>query len=180
MRSAIFCCLVAFASLDAGAAPKVTCHDSQRYLIAGREPTDQVGTDFLVKYKRKGAPAPVCDFVARPGDLEIPDEFAEYFFAVQGNLLILDSGTGPDPRGLIFWDLDKRKKVYSTGYSDADLGDGYVDFWLETGGATDSNCPEKKEWESHGLGAAIETRVRLSLKDFNLTKSAQTRCRPRQ
>jgi hypothetical protein len=180
MRTAIFCCLVAFAPSNAGAAPKVACHDSPRFLIAEREPTDRVGTDFLVKYKRKGAPAPVCDFVARPGDLAIPNDFAEYFFGVQGSILILDSGTGPDRRELIFWDLDKRKKVYSTGYADADLEDGHVDFWLETGEATDRNCPGKKEWQSHGLGAAIETRVRLSLKDFGLAKSAQTRCRPRQ
>ena len=52
-----------------------------------------------------------CEYVAKPDDLEIRNEWAEYFLGLQGDLLILDSGTGPDPRGLIIWDLKKQKKV---------------------------------------------------------------------
>lgn len=160
-----------------------TCHESSRYMIVEGS-TGEVGTNFLVKYKRQKGEPPVCKYVVNPGDFEIPNEEAEYFFGLQGNLLILDSGTGPDPRGLIIWDLSKKKKVYTGTYSgeeeEAKIKPGYMEFWLETGRATDENCPKAKEWRANGLGAAIETWVRLDLSDFTVTKSSKTRCSPRQ
>ncbi len=158
-----------------------TCHESSRYMIVEGS-TGEVGTNFLVKYKRQKGEPPVCKYVVNPGDFEIPNEEAEYFFGLQGNLLILDSGTGPDPRGLIIWDLSKKKKVYTGTYSkeEAKIKPGYMEFWLETGRATDENCPKSKEWRTNGLGAAIETWVHLDLSDFTVTKSSKTRCSPRQ
>jgi len=163
----------------ATAEEKATCHESSRYMIVEGS-TGQVGTNFLVKYKRQKSKPPVCKYVVKPGDFEIPNEEAEYFLGLQGNLLILDSGTGPDARGLIIWDLSKKRKVYTGTYEDAKIEPGYMEFWLETGRATDENCPEAKEWRAKGLGAAIETWVRLDLSDFTVTKSSKTRCVSRQ
>jgi hypothetical protein len=167
----------------ATAEEKATCHESSRYLIVEGS-TGQVGTNFLVKYKRQKGKPPVCKYVVNPGDFEIRNEEAEYFLGLQGNLLILDSGTGPDHRGLIIWDLSTKKKVYTGKYSSEEdepkIKPGYMEFWLETGRATDENCPKAKEWRANGLGAAIETWVRLDLSDFTLTKSSKTRCSPRQ
>jgi hypothetical protein len=168
----------------ATAEEKATCHESSRYLIVEGS-TGEVGTNFLVKYKRQKGEPPVCKYVVKPGDFEIPNEEAEYFLGLQGNLLILDSGTGPDHRGLIIWDLSKKKKVYTGTYSsesekEVKIKPGYMEFWLETGRARDENCPKAKEWRANGLGAAIETWVRLDLSDFTVTKSSKTRCSPRQ
>ncbi len=179
MRCTLICCVLTLITSAAIAKQKVVCHESPDYLIA-EGATGQVGTHFLVKYKTKGDQSPNCDYIARPDDFEIRNEWAEYFMAIQGNLLILDSGTGPEARNLIFWDLEKKKKIHTTKYSDADLEPEYVGYWIETGTANDENCPEKKEWESSGLGSVIETYVRLNLKNFSVWKSTKTRCRAQQ
>jgi len=167
----------------ATAEEKATCHESSRYMIVEGD-TGGVGTNFLIKYKRQKGEPPVCKYVVKPGDFEIPNEEAEYFFGLQGKLLILDSGTGPEHRGLIIWDLSKKKKIYTGTYAgeeeEAKIKPGYMEFWLETGRATDENCPKAKEWWANGLGAAIETWVRLDLSDFTVTKSSKTRCVSRQ
>lgn len=161
------------------AGEKAVCHESPRYLIvegsAGR-----MGTSFLVKYKATEDTRLACEYVVKPGDFEIADDWPEFFLELQNDLLILDSGTGPDPRGLVIWDLKKQQQVYSGSYSDAKIGPGHMEFWTETGKGTDANCPEEKEWRALGLETAIETWVRLSFSDFKLTKSSQTRCSPRQ
>ncbi len=162
------------------AEDKTVCHESPSYLVV-EGPTGEVGTNFLVKYKSKTGLPIKCEYAVRDGDFEIKNEWAEYFLALQNNLLILDSGTGPDPRGLVIWNLENRKKVYSGTYSEPyEVKPGYLEFWTETAKATEDNCPEKKEWEAGGLGAGIDTRVTLSLADFSVTRSSQTRCSSRQ
>jgi hypothetical protein len=44
---------------------------------------------------------------------------------------------------------------------------------LETGESTEGNCPRLKEWESEGLGGAVETKVTLNLNDFKITKTKE-------
>jgi hypothetical protein len=172
--------LASIALLAALAEPDSSCAQSAQYMIV-EGGSNEVGTDFLVKYKTKDNPSPRCEYKIQPGDLEIKNEFAEYFMALQDRFLILDSGTGPEPRGLIIWDLDSRKKVYSGTYSGPyEINPGRIEFWMETGEATDENCPRKKEIEDDGLGAAIETHVTLRLPDLEVVRSAQTRCTSRQ
>ncbi len=162
------------------AEEKTVCHESPAYLVV-EGPTGEVGTNFLIKYKSKADSKIKCEYSVQDGDFEIKNEWAEYFLALQNNLLILDSGTGPDPRGLIIWNLNDHKKVYSGTYSEPyEIKPGYLEFWTETEKATEANCPEKKEWEAGGLGAGIDTRVTLNLADFSITRSSQTRCSSRQ
>jgi hypothetical protein len=162
------------------AEDKNICHNSQKYLII-EQSTGEVGTNFLVKFKLDSNQLLQCKYIVEKGDFEIKNEEAEYFLALQGDLLILDSGTGPDPRGLIIWNLHERKKVYSGDYSEPiEIKSGYLEFWMETEKATNENCPELKKWESDGLGAAIEGKVRLNLFDFSIVKSSQIRCNSRQ
>ncbi|MBW2227617.1 MAG: hypothetical protein JRG99_09970, partial [Deltaproteobacteria bacterium] len=107
--------------------------------------------------------------------------WGENFAGVAGDFLILDSTTGPGPCGLIIWDLKKRKKVFEGSWSDPiEIKDDSIIYWTETGEATDDNCPERAKWESHGLGAAIETKVIFNLFDFSVSKTKETRCSPRQ
>ena len=180
---AIKCCFIlSFVVLISAvtAEEKTVCYESSDYLIVEGS-TGEVGTHFLVKYKSKENQLLVCEYKPQADDLEIRNEWAEYFMGLQGDLLILDSGTGPDPRGLIIWDLRKQKKVYTGIYSEeAKIETGYMEFWVETGEANDENCPQGKEWKVGGLGAAIETWVRLDFSDFELTKSSKTRCSSRQ
>jgi hypothetical protein len=156
------------------------CHESTKYLVIERS-TGNVGTDFLIKYKSKATDSVSCNYFVTKRDFEIKNEWAEYFLDQQGDLLILDSGTAPPPRGLIIWDLKKRKKVFTGSNSvPYEIKPGYMVFWTETEKATDENCPNRKQWESDGLGAAIETRVTLKLSDFSMHYSSETRCDARE
>jgi hypothetical protein len=92
---------------------------------------------------------------------------------LKDDLLILDSTTGPGLSGLIIWDLKKRKKECEGSWSDPIFLDDSILYWLETEKATHDNCPELAEWESHGLGAAIETRVLLNLSNFSISKTKE-------
>jgi hypothetical protein len=162
------------------AEEKAVCHESPRYLIVEGE-TGGVGTNLLVKYRHDGAWPVPCRYKVARADFEIKNESAEYFLALHGDLLILDGGTGPEPRGLVIWNLQSRRKVYAGSYSEPyEIQADSMEFWMETGKATDENCPDRRAWESSGLGAAIETRVRLSFSDFTLVRSSEIRCRPRQ
>jgi hypothetical protein len=158
----------------------VTCQDFQRYVLVERPIQDGVGTDFLIK-NRKGVKRPGrCVYSKDKGDFEIKNEFAEYFAGFQGDLLILDSGTGPD-RGLIIWNVRSRKKVYSAQYSEPlEIQTNRIEFWTEAGKADNENCPLLKEWEVQGLEAALETRVTLRLPDLQVISKSGTRCSPRQ
>jgi hypothetical protein len=159
----------------------ITCHESSKYLVVAKETKNELGTDFLIKRKSEPDEKLSCDYSLGNGDFEIKNEWAEYFAALKGDLLILDSTTGPGPSGLIIWNLEKRKKVFEGTWSNPEkIRDNSLVYWLETGKATEDNCPGLKEWRQHGLGGAIETRVILNLSDFTISRAEETRCSPRQ
>lgn len=177
--SCLFLLALALA-LPALAGGPAVCHDEGRYRVIAR-PTDAVGTDFLVKRHLRGRSLPPCRYLPRPGDIEIPNEDAEYFLGLQGDFLVLDSGTAPEPRGLRIWDLAKRQKVYSGSYSQpVTIDAGGVRFWQETGPASDAACPQAAHWREQHLGAAMEAEVRMGFADLRVVPLGPTRCSARQ
>jgi hypothetical protein len=159
----------------------IQCHDSPRYLVVARDLRGAAGTDFLIKYKSHADEGLPCEYRVEEGDFEIKNEWAEYFMGLKNDLLFLDSTTGPGPSGLTIWDMKKRKKVFEDSWSSPyEIQDHWMTYWKETEEATNENCPERREWEAHGLGAAIETRVILNFSDFKVTRTTETRCNPRQ
>jgi hypothetical protein len=158
----------------------IRCYSSLRYLVVEIDVKDGVGTDFLVKYKSKADEKLRCIYIVGSGDLEIKNEWAEYFAGLRGDFLILDSTTGPGPSGLTVWDLKKRKKVFEGSWSDSIIREDSILYWTETGKATHDYCPELAEWESNGLEGAIETRVILNFSDFTISRTKETRCSPGQ
>ncbi len=158
------------------------CYEYPQYLIMESGLVGSVGSDIFVKYKKGNVSLP-CAYHRENSDFEIKNESAEYFFGVIGDLMFLDSGTGPDPRVLIIYDLQKKKKVHETFYSEPLEANENKELliWSETRAATNaSNCPQLKELESEGLGAAIEVRVKLNLKSFTATPTKEKRCASRQ
>lgn len=176
----VSCLVLVIFPLVASAAGRTVCHDDGRYRVIAR-PAASVGTDFLVKQLGRGRSIPACKYLPREGDLEIRNESAEYFLGLEGAFLILDSGTAPEPRGLIVWDLAKRQKVFTGSYSGpvAIDGDG-IDFWQPSGEATEANCPQAAAWRAQGLGAGLEVRTRLAFADMKPVASSETRCSARQ
>lgn len=167
--------------IDGAEFNSITCYQSPHYLVVAKEVKGRTGTDFLIKTKSNPEEKVPCQYSIGNSDFELKNEWAEYFAGLKGDLLILDSTTGPGPSGLTIWDLKKRRKVYEGSWSDPEesTNDSLV-YWMETGEANDTNCPGLKHWKANGLGAAIETKVILSLTNFKISKTQERRCSPRQ
>ncbi len=169
------------------------CHESQRYFVIEENHTGDVGSDHLIKYKNTPNQHFDCEYIVEKGetgpsewttsdDFEIKNEGAEYFLALEGDFLILDSGTGPQPRGLIIYDLKERTKIFSDRYSrPISVSNNTIDYWAETQEkVTKENCLELATYEAQGLGAAIEAHVILNLSTFNKHELGDKRCASRQ
>lgn len=162
------------------AAEHAVCHEAGNFRIVVKA-TGSVGHDFIVKKIRPDQVTSPCNFHIEPEDMEIRNENAEHFLALEGSLLILDSGTAPGPRGLILWDIEKGIKVYSGSYSGPyRIERNGMYFWLHSGDATDANCAQAVRWREQGLGAAIETEVWLGFADYRLVQGTAKRCVARQ
>lgn len=160
---------------------KENCAGNNKYFVISKNITDSVETDIVVKYKSSDNQVISCDYLVGSGDFKIKGD-AEYILALENNFLITDSGTGPDPRELTIYDLNTRKKIYKDSYSQPiDIKDNAINYWTESSEkATEKNCPELKEWEAGGLGAAIDTHMSLNLTTLTKTELGEYRCSPRQ
>lgn len=158
------------------------CVGNTKYFVIESDLTDSVGSSHLVKYKGNENQNYECKYVVNNGDLEIKNEWAEYILALENNFLILDSGTGPSPRGLIVYDLITRKKVYTDLYSKpVNIQNGTIDYWAEsTEKATKENCQKFQEYEKDGLGSAIDVHISIDLKTLVKKELGEKRCDARQ
>lgn len=176
---ALLVLLCAIAS-GAHADGETVCHDGNGYRVVAKR-VEPLGSDFLIRKTDYDAGTLPCVYEVKPGDFEIRNEQAEYFLALLDSHLILDSGTAPEPRGLIVWDLDTRRKVYSGSYSPPySIDRDGIRFWVGSGAASDANCPQAAGWREQGLGAALEAEVRLDFSDYQVVRGTGTRCSARQ
>lgn len=160
------------------------CYENDKYFIILAETPGTIGGSFLVKYKTGENQQFACRFIIEENDFEIKNEWANYFLGLENNFLLIDSGTGPPPRGLIIYDLEKRQKVYDGSYSmpsETYIGESYIEFWKPVSmEVTDENCPDRDYWENAGLGTGIEERVKLDLNNMNEISLGEFRCSGRQ
>jgi hypothetical protein len=158
------------------------CYEYPKFYVIEAELTDSVGSDILVKFKKDDKEQMKCEYVVNKLDYEVKNEWAEYFFGISGNFMFLESSTGPDPRGLMIYDLVQRKKMYETSFSGPIVleKDDKLLFWQETGEASKENCPDYEKIASGGLTAVIETKVILDLNNFTISATKETRCAARQ
>jgi hypothetical protein len=107
---------------------------------------------------------------------------AMYFKGVEGNFIIIDQGTAPDPRGLVIYKLSDKKEVLSDRYSQPlDITATAVGYWSPTNqNVTVQNCPDSTKWLSEGLGAEIESHVSFDLTTLVKKDLGQTRCQVTQ
>jgi hypothetical protein len=107
----------------------------------------------------------------------------EFFQGLANNVLITDSGSGPDGRTLTLYAIDKQSKILEfNDYSDGDLAlkNNKLILWRKTGYATKQTCPQYKQWVSQGLGAVIESQVIVDLDTYRVLETSSRRCQPRQ
>jgi hypothetical protein len=166
----------------AAQAGELRCHESAQFRVVERAVATGPGTDFLVRPLSPGVSDAPCRYNPGPGDFVIGHADAERFLALEGSLLVIDNGTGPDGRELIVWDLAERRKLLHERYGGLVAADAtQIVFWRPTRTQpTERNCPQLAQWKAQLLGAAIEVQARLRLADRRLETLAITRCAPRQ
>jgi hypothetical protein len=160
----------------------VSCHCNLKYFLFSRNHGENVGSDILVKYKTQNSQNIPCVYASGKNDFEIKNDLPEYFLALQGSFLFLDSGTGPPPRTLIVYDLNGRQKIYTDSYEQpVDIEQNSITYWTPTDTIpNDTNCPERSKYISEGLSVEIDSQVTLHLPSLQKEALGAFRCTPKQ
>src|SRR3989339_227794 len=127
----------------------ITCKDTPNYFIVSKSLALDTGTDILIKYKDNNKNI-TCDYKIQGTDFEIKDNGnSEYFYAINKNLLILDSGTGSENRGVTIYNLDTRKEVFTDTYNmdgvdNLNIKENAMTYWSTNfkQTVTKQNCPQ--------------------------------------
>ncbi|MEN3334710.1 MAG: hypothetical protein V7641_4075 [Blastocatellia bacterium] len=172
-------------------APKIiklkdnlVCYSYRKYAVIV-SPTDEVGEDIKVIAKIGASDESfLTDLKKAPVYFKVP-EGDNFFYGIYDDLMFIDSGSGPDPRGLDIVDLSQKKNVFSGSYSQpiALDKDRRLVYYLEVDEKKlkkKPDCPEAEEWKKNNLGIAYEEKVSLDLKTLKTARSGQLRCASRQ
>lgn len=172
-------------------APKIiklkgedVCYSYRKYAVIV-SPTEDVGEKISVILKLgESDESFLADLKKAPVHFKVP-EGDNFFYGIYGDLMFVDSGTGPDPRGLDVFDLAQKKNVFNGSYSSPitlDKGPRLT-YYVEVDEKKvkkKPDCPEAEEWKQNNLGIAYEEKISLDLKTFKLARSGELRCAARQ
>jgi len=156
----------------------IKCFDSSKYFAIQKSIPDSVGSNILVKFKSNSDQKMDCAYTPAKNDFEITNDDAEYFLTFTDNYILIDSGTGPEPRVLIAYNLNTGEKVYTDRYSKpVTTIANTITYWSpsETKPSAE-NCPDLADFTSKGLGALIESKISVDLDSHSITDSGETEC----
>lgn len=153
------------------------CVSNDKYFVV-QQSLPKAETNILVKYKTTKDQKYACEYLVDDYDFQIKNEWTAGVFALENDFLILDSGSGPEPRELIVYDLTNRKRVYTDHYSTpVAINNNTITYWSpENTKPDETNCPKITEYTSYGLGAEIEARIVLTLSTLNKNNLGEYRC----
>lgn len=156
----------------------VKCFESPKYFAIQKSRNDSVGSDILVKFKSSPDQKIDCVYSPAKNDFEITNDSAEYFLAFTSNYILLDSGTAPEPRGLIAYNLDTGVKTYTDRYSKPVTSIANTITYWSPGDIvpTNDNCPDLKEFTSNGLGSLIEIKISVNLDTHTTSDTGESKC----
>jgi len=158
--------------------PSIECFDSAKYFAIQKGLSDSVGSNILIKYKKTPSDKFPCTYTVASGDFEIKNVQAEYFLAFTDNFLVLDKGTAPEPRGLIAYNLNSRKIVFTDSYAKpvSVEGDSITYFSKTNVKPVLENCILINSYTSSGLGAVVMSRITVNLSSLTKVDSGMTKC----
>jgi hypothetical protein len=164
----------------AATAPAVTCIENDDFVVMSREGPD-VGSDIIARKKPNPRAKASCVFKVQPSDYKIAKAGeAKYVKALQGNMLVLDQGTGPSPRGLSVVDLLRRKKVWSGEYyneeEDAKTGPQGVTFWRYLGPGKEPQCEDYKKIVAQSFTPLMVIKGTLSFPGLQFKPQGAAKC----
>ncbi|MCA9357864.1 hypothetical protein KC902_01245 [Candidatus Kaiserbacteria bacterium] len=162
-------------------AYKFNCVSNNKYFVIQNSVSGGYA-NIVVKQKGSSEQIFPCEYSVDAGDFVIESEGPDYLFALEGNHLLVDSGTGPAPRGLTVYDLLTETKVFDDSYlGPVGIKDGQVTYWTTSATeASESNCPEYSEINNNYLTPAIDDHVMLDLATLSKIKLGDSRCSARQ
>ena len=161
--------------VDSSNVPGARCYLGSRYIVVERERRRSLGSDFFVRPRESSR----CEADSLPGDYVLRDEWAAYFSGLHGDVLFIDSGTGPDIRYLILVDVAARRRLTELSYVDLAPGPDslsvgvWVGFELEEPAP---GCPAPVG----GLLPGIDSLFFLDVRSGQTRFSGRTRCAQRQ
>jgi hypothetical protein len=156
-------------------APGVICYTLARYLVIQKPaPHDDVGSDVIV---RPRTPAAACGADSIAGDFVRRNEEAEYFLAMRGDRLFLDSGTG-NLRAVLIYDVPAAKKTTEFTGEIAGWRDSTTLLaWIAGGDSlAHARCPKVPE----GLGVVADSLVAIDLRTNAHVPLNRWRCDARE
>lgn len=161
--------------VDSSNAPGARCYMSARYIVVERQEMESVGSDFFIRPRETGR----CDADSLQGDYVLRDEWAAYFSALHGDILLLDSGTGPDLRTLILLDLAERQRVAEVSYVELIPGPDSTAVGVWEGHYLDEPQPGCA-MPPGGLSPGVDSLFFVALESGRKNFSGRTRCAQRQ
>ena len=161
--------------VDSSNVPDARCYKSARYIVVERQEEEAVGSDFFIRQRETGR----CDADSLQEDYVLRDEWAAYFSALHGDILLLDSGTGPDLRTLIFIDLPSREKLAELSYVELVPGPDPAVVGLWDGFTLDEPLPGCT-MPPGGLIPGVDSLFFVDVRSGQTSFGARTRCAQRQ
>lgn len=161
--------------VDSSSVPGATCYMTARYIVVERQRKERVGSDFFVRPRDSGS----CVADSLPGDYVLRDEWAAYFSALDGDVLFIDSGTGPDIRYLILVDVAAKRRLAELSYVDMVPGPDSTVVGLWDGYELEEplpGCPTPPG----GLIPGVDSLFFLDVRNGETRFSGRTRCAQRQ
>jgi hypothetical protein len=162
-------------TVDSSSAPGATCYMSARYIVVEHRRRDRLDADFYVRPREGNR----CEADSLPGDYVLRDEWAAYFSALHGDVLFIDSGTGPDIRYLILVDLTARQKLAELSYVELVPGPDSTTVGLWDGYELEESLPGCAA-PPGGLISGVDSLVFLDVRSGHTRFSGRTRCAHRQ
>ena len=170
-----------FRALDGTEKPVKVVRDGLRQCIDYRDLRVTADSDLEIGdslYAGQSTTAE-CKAGSPLGPVIIQDDESTFLGKV-GRFLIIDQGTGPEPRGLVLLEFATRRSAYSDLYDlPIAVRDGVLHYWRPTDiKATKTNCPKYDQIVSDGFIPAIERYVEIDLNTAALvrTESQKLRC----
>ncbi len=161
--------------VDSSDVPGARCYTTARYIVVERQRKERLGSEFFVRPRESSR----CEADSLPGDFVLRDEWAAYFSGLRGDVLFIDSGTGPDLRYLILVDLASRRRLTELSYVDVVPGPDSTVVGLWDGYELEeplAGCPAPPG----GLVPGVDSLFFLDVRSGRTRFSGRTRCAHRQ
>jgi hypothetical protein len=163
----------------------VECYQNQKYFVALKDGQSK-DSRVLIKLKNSQNSYNDCSYDLEKSDFEIK-EWITMVLGLENNFLLTDSGTGPGPRLLTIYDLNKgttqgTSYLYDGTYDRPfEISNNTITYWeVKSDIANKTNCPILAENESNGFGSIIETHIKLDLITLKKEFLGEDRCTPTQ